>query len=278
MYSIDSHSPAMSALPIPAPPIPSPAAARLAASARSLAGLGVPVWRAGELAGMEAPTAPSGWPSLDAELPGGGWPLTGLSELLFETVPSGELALLQPWLRALARGALGSRELLWVAPPGLPCAAALQAMELPLERLVCVQPASAADAAWAVEQALRAGSCAAVLWWAAGPTVGTILRRLHLAAQAGATPLMALRPAAARGLSSPAPLRLVCAPLAGRCLAVDVFKRRGPPMAAPLLLSLPWPASARRARSVQQRNRDVVDRPAPAATPLASPALVATGT
>lgn len=257
---------------------PRSTADRLDASTRALARIGAPAWRAGELAGIATPTASSGWPALDAELPGGGWPLAGLSELLLEAAAGGELALLQPWLRALVRRELGSRELLWVAPPGVPCVAALQAMGLPPERLVCVQPAFPADAAWAVEQALRAGSCAAVLWWAAGPTTATALRRLHLAAQAGTTPLMALRPAAARGLSSPAPLRLACMPQAGRQLAVDVFKRRGPPMAAPLTLALPWPASARRARPArQERSHDVVDRPASAAASAASPALVAGG-
>lgn len=250
-----------------------PLADRLAASARAVAALGAPLWQAGELAAVALPTAGTGWPALDAELPGGGWPLAGLSELLLACSASGELSLLAPWLRALADRELGARQLLWVAPPADPCIAALQAMALPLERLVCVRPASLADAAWAAEQALRAGSCAAVLWWTGGPTATPMLRRLHLAGQAGATPLIALRPAAVRGTSSPAPLRLACAPQAGRRLAVEVFKRRGPPMVAPLLIDLPWPASAR--PFIVTRFHHAVDRPASAAPAAASPALVA---
>ena len=276
MYSINFA--AMSVLTAPA----SLVAARLAASALALARLGAPVWRAGDWASVGAPTEPTGWPALDAELPGGGWPLAGLCELLLPAGACGELALLEPWLCNLRRRTLGSQELLWVAPPGTPCVSALQAMDLALARLVCVNPASTADAAWAVEQTLRSGSCAAVLWWSPGPSVAVTLRRLHLAAQAGATPLIALRPAAARSTSSPAPLRLACTPRPGRQLAVEVFKRRGPPMSAALTLQLPWPAAARRTVSpvapvtaINPGSHDVVGRPAPAPVVAASPALVA---
>ncbi len=254
---------------------------RRQASARALADLaprlGLALWQAGALAHTGTPTASTGWPALDAELPGGGWPLVGLSELLLPASASGELSLLAPWLQALGCRELGPRELVWVAPPGLPCVAALQGLRLSLPHLVCIDPPTMVDAAWATEQALRAGSCAAVLWWIQGPVAGPTLRRLHLAAQAGGTPLMALRPAAARMLSSPAPLRLTCTPNADRRLAVEIFKRRGPPMAAPLMLSLPWPSSARPLANNKVLSRHAVDRPASAAPAAASPALVATG-
>jgi protein ImuA len=233
------------------------------------------LWRAGQMASRVPPTAPTGWPALDAELPGGGWPLAGLTELL-GTPASGELALLAPWLRALVHRESGAHELLWVAAPGQPCVTSWQALGLAPQRLVHVTPATAADAAWATEQALRAGSCAAVLWWQGQTVTNTTLRRLHLAAQAGATPLIALRPTAARTLSSPAPLRLACTPQAGRQLAIEVFKRRGPPMGTPLILTLPWPASARR-HPLPRRVRDAVDRPVPAPVALASPRLVVAG-
>jgi protein ImuA len=233
------------------------------------------LWRAGQMAVRVTPTASTGWPILDAELPGGGWPLAGLTELL-ATPASGELALLAPWLQALVHLDAGGHELLWVAAPGRPCITALQALGLAPQRLVHVTPATSADAAWATEQALRAGSCAAVLWWQGQAVTNTALRRLHLAAQAGATPLIALRPTTARTLSSPAPLRLACTPQAGRQLAIEVFKRRGPPMGAPLILALPWPASARR-HPLPPRVRDAVDRPVPAPVAVAIPRLVVAG-
>lgn len=267
----------MSALATCPPPSPPPRSASRALTELAPR-LGLPLWQAGQLARSRLPTAPTGWRALDAELPDGGWPLAGLTELLTPAA-SGELALLAPWLRGLGRREAGSRDLVWIAPPAQPCVAALQALGLDLPRLVCIQPASPADGAWAAEQALRAGSCAAVLWWSERPVLAATLRRLHLAAQAGCTPLMALRPPPVREQSSPAPLRLAVAPQAGRQLSVEVFKRRGPPMAMPLILTLPWPASALRRGPGDPlpvtRSRNVVDRAAPAPVAAAGPALVA---
>ena len=202
------------------------------------------LWRAHTLGQACAPSCPSGHPRLDAELPGGGWPLAGLTEIL--TLPgSGEMQLLAPALarpRSAAEAGQGAppEALLWIAPPCLPYAPALLRLGLPLKHLSWIQPATEADGAWAAEQALRAARCAWVLWW---PKTATpeMLRRLHLAAQEGHTPLLALRPLAARGQSSPAPLRLACQALPGRGLAVDVFKRRGPALATPVHLDLPHP-------------------------------------
>jgi protein ImuA len=201
------------------------------------------LWLADRLAqtATTAAVRPTGFAALDAELPGGGWPAAGLTELLVAAPGSGELRLLAP---LLAQGLEHVGSLLCIAPPFLAYAPALHAFGWPLERLLFVRPDSLADAAWAAEQGLRSGACAAVLWWqeaerAPAATLTTTLRRLHLAAQAGHCPLFALRPAAARAQSSPAPLRLTLEPEAQWQLAVTVFKRRGPAMAAPLLLTLP---------------------------------------
>lgn len=207
------------------------------------------VWLADRLtqptAGRRGAVWSTGFAALDAELPGGGWPAVGLTELLLAAPGCGELRLLAS---ALARP-LVTAPLLWIAPPFMPYAPALQALGLALDRLVVVTPDSLADAAWAAEQALRAGVCAAVLWWqhdVRAPAPATVLRRLHLAAQEGVCPLFALRPAGASAQASPAPLRLSLAPAAQGQLAVTVFKRRGPAMATPLLLTLPGPARAAR--------------------------------
>jgi protein ImuA len=219
------------------------------------------LWRADQLArsmpGLDEGGGPggrsllqrsTGHAALDAELPGGGWPAAGLTELLLSAPGSGELSLLAP--------ALAGRTWLCVAPPCRPCVPALAALGLAPELLTVAQPDNAADAAWAAEQALRSGALAAVLWWqphfAGAPrhaaTLPTTLRRLHLAALEGRTPLFALRPTEVGAHSSPAPLRLTVAPAGGRQLRVQVFKRRGPPMAAPLLLTLPGGSLAQRAR------------------------------
>ena len=237
----------------------------------------LPVWRADQLApavGADA-VRPTGHAALDAELPGGGWPAAGLIELLLPAPGCGELRLLAP--------ALAGLPVLWVAPPLLPYAPALAALGLAADRITVAcpaggadaagparaasaagslkatskaiaqaaamaAPAQAADAAWAAEQALRSGVLGAVLWWqGAAPVLPATLRRLHLAAVEGRTPLFALRPAAARAQSSPAPLRLALDLAGPSHLVLDLFKRRGPPLAVPLHLALPGPAPRRAA-------------------------------
>lgn len=234
-----------------------------------------PLWHADQLFdGAAAPggdaARPTGHAALDAELPGAGWPAAGLTELLLAAPGSGELRLLAP--------ALGERSLLWIAPPLTPYPPALAALGLVLERLTVVTPDSAADAAWAAEQALRSGALEAVLWWEAVQgrafTLPATLRRLHLASMEGRTPLFAVRPAAVRTQSSPAPLRLALEPTSAQRVAVEVFKRRGPPMAAPLVLTLPGPAlwpSRRRHRTAPSVEPEAADH----AVVCAAPARIA---
>lgn len=222
----------------------------------------LPLWRADQLAAAasDVPTRPTGFAALDAELPGGGWPGAGLIELLVETPGHGELRLLAPSLAAT------TAPLLWVGPPLQPYAPALATLKLAPERLVIADPERAADAAWAAEQALRAGALAGVLWWQGRePVAATTLRRLHLAAIEGRMPLFALRPMSVRSQSSPALLRIALDLQAPGRLGVDVFKRRGPPLAAPLVLDWPGPVRRRRAAPVPKvESTDAVVRVAPA--------------
>jgi len=191
------------------------------------------VWAGAQFAAPPQPALPTGYPALDAELPGGGWPASGLTELLLDAPGSGEWRLLAPALRTQA----ATRPVICIAPPLQPYAPALLGLSLPLQRFVWVTPPDAADAAWALEQALRSGGCGTALWW--GEATAPMLRRLHLAAREHGCLLIALRPMAARQQSSPAPLRLDCTPMPHDRVAVSVFKRRGPAQAKPLLLALP---------------------------------------
>jgi protein ImuA len=202
---------------------------------------GATLWLGTQLARPALPASPTGFESLDAELPGGGWPVAGMTELMLREPGCGEIQLLAPGLRHRAQPKAGPpRELVWIAPPYLPYAPALQALGLSLAHFTWLRPRTEADAAWAAEQVLRSGSCGAVLWWNREATTD-MLRRLHLAAQEGSTPLFALRPWARQYQSSPSPLRVACW-LEQRCqLSVHVFKRRGPTMAEPLRLALPAP-------------------------------------
>ena len=61
------------------------------------------VWRVGELSRVELPGIRSGFPALDAELPGGGWPAGVLTELLPENIGIGEVRTLGPALSQLSK-------------------------------------------------------------------------------------------------------------------------------------------------------------------------------
>lgn len=193
------------------------------------------VWRGDSLATSAAPGLPTGYPVLDAALPGGGWPPGALSELLLPHAGVGELGLLLPLLGRLPPDRWGA----CIAPPGLPYAPALAAAGVPLGRLLLVHAETPAHARWAARQALVSRSCEVVVLWLAEADLAA-LRRLQLSAEESATPLILIRPAAAARQPSPAVLRLGLTPRCGG-VAVQVLKRRGPVLDKPLLIDLPWP-------------------------------------
>ena len=92
--------------------------------------------RGAELGRVAVPSVPSDFPALDAELPGGGWPASALTEILPQHEGIGELRLLGP---ALARLTRAGRCLAWIAPPHLPYAPALAAAGIDLARLLIVR-------------------------------------------------------------------------------------------------------------------------------------------
>jgi len=197
------------------PPAPSPAA-RPAPPA--LPGL----TRGGAPGAAPPPGLPTGFAALDGRLPGGGWPVGALTEVLPAAPGVGELGLLLP---ALARLSRRGRWLAWIDPPHIPYAPALSVAGVDLARVVTVRPACPADALWAAEQALGSGAPGAVLMWL--PQVADrALRRLQLAAERGRAWGVLFRPPAAEGVASPAALRLAVLPAAETGLEVRVFKCR----------------------------------------------------
>jgi cell division inhibitor SulA/protein ImuA len=177
----------------------------------------------------------SGFPALDAALPGGGWPAGALTEILAAHEGIGELRLLGPALASLR----GSR-LAWIAPPHLPYAPALAAAGIDLARLAIVRTTSHREMLWAAEQILASNACGAVLVWP-GKAKYAELRRLQIAAEGGRTPAFVFRSPEAAAESSPAALRIALG-ASGGGLAVEVFKRRGIPLARPILLPAMPPA------------------------------------
>lgn len=169
----------------------------------------------------------TGFADLDAELPEGGWPRAALIELMPASAGIGELSLLLP---SLARLVDDRRWLAWIDPPYVPYAPALAAAGIDLSRVLCVRPRNQAENLWALEQALRAGTCAAVLAWPGRLDAGQT-RRLQLAAEAGDGYGFVFLPPEAAASASVAALRLSLEPLppvaGGRRLGVRLLKCRG---------------------------------------------------
>lgn len=183
------------------------------------------IWRAGEPATSAGPDCiSSDHPALDAVLPGGGWPRGALTEVLYDHGGIGELRLLMP---ALARLSHQGGWIALVAPPHIPYAPALRQYGIDLSRVLLVHPRSGTDSLWAVEQALRTGTCGAVLAWPK-QIDDRSLRRLQLAAEAGDTLGVLFRETSAAEQPSPAALRLrLSRDEPGRDAQARILKCRG---------------------------------------------------
>jgi hypothetical protein len=190
------------------------------------------IWRGRSAAPVES--LPTGYGALDPCLPGGGWPRTGLIEILVSRFGVGELYLLFPMLAALTRQPL-ARWCVWIAPPLEPYAPALAAHGANLERMLVVRPSGQRgrppEALWALEQTLGSGAGDIALAWAARNPSPRTIRRLQLAAERGRTLGVLFRPRRAARESSAAVLRLVVEPLVGERKAdgvrVTLLKSRG---------------------------------------------------
>ncbi|MEY3124626.1 MAG: translesion synthesis-associated protein ImuA, partial [Pseudomonadota bacterium] len=172
----------------------------------SLDHLHADVWHANAMAASPAHVLPTGDALLNAQLPGGGWPVGALTEILQNPGVHSEWRLLLP---ALAR--CGHGPVVLVGAPHLPFTPALAAQGLALHRLLWIAAQAAPQRLWATEQALRCAEVDAVLAWL--PQARTDqLRRLQMAAAEHAKLLFVLRPAQAQHEASPAVLRLWVSP------------------------------------------------------------------
>ncbi len=171
----------------------------------------------------------TGFKVLDDHLPGNGWPTATLTEIVLESYGIGELSLLMPALARLSRPQ-GSGQavgwILWVSPPFIPYAPALSRHGIDLTRMLFVHATPGhRDSLWAMEQALRTGSCAAVLAWVRSADE-TALRRLQLAAEEGRCWAVLFRPKAALQQRSSAALKLQLL-REGEMTRVEILKCRG---------------------------------------------------
>jgi len=195
------------------------------------------VWR-GQVAGFDGvPAIATGFAALDRYLPGGGWPLTGISEIFVEHYGLGELRVLMPALATLSRLAVEAKQwIVWIAPPFVPYAPALVERGIDLSRILLVHPGGghwladspvSKDVLWAVEQAIRSQSSIATLAWVRKADA-TALRRLQLGAEACRCWTVLFRPGEAMHQNSPAALRFRVLSGGDRSdIQIDIRKCRG---------------------------------------------------
>lgn len=201
-------------------------------------------WRASELGTTELHTRASGHAALDAQLPGAGWPQGSLTEILQAQPGLHEWRLLLPALRQ----AVKTGPLALIGCPHLPHLPALAALGIPAACVLMIEAHQPAERLWAAEQVLRCREVAVLMAWLPQAR-SEQLRRLQLASQTGSShhspPLVfAFRPLAARHESSPAPLRLSLSGCSRQGLEVQLLKRRGPALDAPLTVHAPLPIFA----------------------------------
>lgn len=201
------------------------------------------LWRATAQRDFSGSGLSTGFATLDGALEQAGWPQDGLIELLSDQQGIGELRTLLPTLKTLTQNE--DRWVAWVAPPHLLSAPALEAAGLRLDRLLLIHPKTPQEQLWAMEQALKSGTCSALLGWLDPRHVTPqVLRRLQLAARSGGTLAFLFRPEAAAREASPAELRLrLEAGESAQEVRLHILKRRGGWPLEPFELALNDPLS-----------------------------------
>ena len=182
------------------------------------------LWRGSDLGQQAGSVLSSGFPALDAELPGHGWPCHSLTEVLCAQPSVLEWRLIGPTLRAVV-AAGGS--VVVVGPPKHPHLPGLRHAGIDEKHLEWVQAEAPAERLWCTEQLVKANACGALIAWLPQARPEQI-RRLQVCSQACEGPVFLFRPAAAQHESSAAPLRVMASFGLDWELQVRVLKRRGP--------------------------------------------------
>ncbi len=180
------------------------------------------IWRARDGGQRLLSVQATGRAPLDAALPGHGWPIGRLSEVLLPQTGLGEIELLLP---LLAQRTHAGQMLVYVRPPCPPNIPTLARAGVALDRLLLIAPMSEREALWATEQILASGTSCSVLLWAEQADERA-MRRLALATEGSRSLALVFRPLTQERQVSPAALRIrIDRPLARASLGV--LKARG---------------------------------------------------
>ncbi|MCP5206893.1 MAG: translesion DNA synthesis-associated protein ImuA [Hahellaceae bacterium] len=198
------------------------------------------LWRASENTNYHCPTQNTGIKELNQLLPGSGWPLGNVTEMLCDTPGIGEIRLLAPLLQELSKQ---DKWMLWVSPPFLPYPSGLESQGINHQKVLLARNLNTPEKLWAAEQGLRSGQCSVVLLWADRIT-NTQVRRLQTACVDSSAHCFIFRQARAANEHSSAPLRLglsaVAKASATSTLQLSIIKCRGRwPHNHPVILNIP---------------------------------------
>lgn len=190
------------------------------------------VWRGSDLGAVTVRACSTGWPELDRELPGGGFPARSITEILSPQPSVLEWRLLGAALASITESGKQIAVIGTPKPPHLP---GLLRGGLKENALVWIRADAPAQRLWATEQLVKANSAGAIVAWLPQARAEQI-RRLQVCALSCEAPVFLFRPESARHDSSAAPLRLHATLGVDWELLVTVCKRRGPAHAGVLRL------------------------------------------
>lgn len=162
--------------------------------------------------------------SLNSQLGEQGWPLSVATELLCSHHGGGELSVLLP---AIAKLSQNEKWVVFIAPPFIPYAPALDAAGVRSDRILMIHPRNTRELLWATEQALKAGTCSAVIsWFGQQDIANKDLRRIQQAANNSDCLHIQYRDSLFADQPSPAKLRILLQP-ANDELHVQILKQSG---------------------------------------------------
>jgi protein ImuA len=182
------------------------------------------IWRATELGSTVSTTLSSGYPALDGELPGHGWPCQSLTEILQPQPAVAEWRLLGPTMaRVMGKGG----QVVLVGPPRIPHLPGLRLTGVDERQLVWIKAQTPSERLWVTEQLIKANACGLLVSWLPQARQEQI-RRLQVCAQNCDGPVFLCRPLQAEHEPSAAPLRIKVHFALDWQLQVELLKRKGP--------------------------------------------------
>lgn len=163
------------------------------------------IWTARHWQQTVIPAISSQYAALDEYLPGNGWPIGAITEILYHSTGQGELRLLLPALAQLSQQ--DDRWQLWLNPPLMPCSPSLTNWGFNTQKVILAQSHNANDSCHCLEKSLQTNGCQAVVAWL-GKFDKALMRRLQLAAESARVPVFLLRSNKFENQPSVAALRL----------------------------------------------------------------------